>query len=331
MKTMIFSDNKDAAKAVYAKAQVARLQANSELCDGVYTKSELMHDPSISADTEYLFSTWGMPRFSGEEIKKCFPNLKAVLYAAGSVQGFAKEFLENGIFVSSAWVANGIPVAEYTFAHIMLALKGFFSTQNYPKHNVFPAGFDYDLKGSYKAKVGVCGVGAIGSMVCERLKSTECEVYAFDKFLPKERADELGITLVSLEEIFESCDVITNHLANKQELNGIYNLSLFSRMKPCSTFINTGRGAQVNEADLAQAMKKNPSLTALLDVTWPEPVRKDSPLCECPNVIITPHIAGSIGNERNRLADWMIDEFLRITSGGELKYSVTLDMLKIMA
>ena len=63
MKTMIFSDNKDAAKAVYAKAQVGRLQANSELCDGVYTKSELMHDPSISADTEYLFSTWGMPRF----------------------------------------------------------------------------------------------------------------------------------------------------------------------------------------------------------------------------------------------------------------------------
>ena len=92
--------------------------------DKVYTKESL----EIGCDAEYIFSTWGMPSFSTEEIKSIFPRLRAIFYAAGTVQSFAREFLECGVKVYSAWAANAVPVAEYTVAQIILANKGFFKT-----------------------------------------------------------------------------------------------------------------------------------------------------------------------------------------------------------
>lgn len=74
----------------------------------------------------YLFSTWGMPALGKEQIRAYFPSLKAVFYAAGSVQGFAREYLEAGVQVFSAWAANAVPVAEFTVAQILLAGKGYF-------------------------------------------------------------------------------------------------------------------------------------------------------------------------------------------------------------
>ena len=78
------------------------------------------------ADVTELFSTWGMPVFSEEEIRRCFPRLECVFYAAGSVQSFARPFLNCGVKVISAWAANAIPVAEFTVAEIILANKGFY-------------------------------------------------------------------------------------------------------------------------------------------------------------------------------------------------------------
>lgn len=333
MKTMIVCERKDVALAVYAQEQRKRLASLSDIYPEVVSADDLRKDPSVASGVECIFSTWGMPDgFTEEDIHRFFPSLKAVFYAAGTVQSFARPFLKCGIKVSSAWVANSIPVAEFTFAQIILALKGYFSSVDRPKKVVpYPEGFSKHCKGSYRAKVGICGIGAVGTIVCERLKSTDCEVYAYDKFITPERTAALGVTMASLEEIFGTCDVISNHLANKPELQRLYTYDLFSRMKPWSTFINTGRGAQVDENGLAQAMAEDPSRTALLDVTFPEPMQENSPLASCSNILVTPHIAGSIGNERCRMADWMIDEFLRLREGEALQYAVTLPMLETMA
>ena len=97
------------------------------------------------------------------------------------------------------------------------------------------------------------------------------------------------------------------------------------------TFINTGRGAQVNEPDLIRFLAERPDVTALLDVTYPEPPAKDSPLFDLENVILTPHIAGSMGNEVWRMAEYMLKEFRCYISGEPTKYSVSLKMLETMA
>jgi phosphoglycerate dehydrogenase-like enzyme len=97
-----------------------------------------------------------------------------------------------------------------------------------------------------------------------------------------------------------------------------------------ATYINTGRGAQVKENDLISVFKKRKDLTALLDVTFPEPPDKSSGLFNLPNVIISPHIAGAYGKEQLQLADYVIDEFEDMLSGKHLKNEITVSMLKNM-
>ena len=106
---------------------------------------------------------------------------------------------------------------------------------------------------------------------------------------------------------------------------------LFSLMKPNATFINTGRGAQVVEADLCRAMREYPERTALLDVTWPEPPDPDSPLLTLENVFLTPHIAGSMSQEVGRMGQYMLAAYTDFRAGVQSPYEVTLDMLATMA
>jgi len=283
-------------------------------------------------DCEVAFSTWGIPKLSEEELAQWLPNLKACFYAAGTVQHFARPLLERGVRVSCAAAANAVPVAEFTFAQIILAAKGTFGAQKYYRL-ALPLSFRLSRRapGNYGLKVGLLGVGAIGALVAERLKTIDAQVFAYDPFLPQERAEELGLTLVSLEEIFSECDVISNHLANKAELRGVLNGNLFRRMKTRAIFINTGRGAQVKEGALALALLRHPGRTAFLDVLRNEIAPFLSPLWWCPNVYFTPHSAGSLSRECGRMADWMIDELERYLAGEPLLHVVTMEMLERMA
>lgn len=296
-------------------------------------KEQLEEYRPILKDVTYIFSTWGMPELSEENIKEFLPNLKAVFYAAGSVRAFAEPFLKNGVSVFSAWGANGVPVAEMTFAQIILANKGYFQTFHKNSNGSHwcnqKAGAPYT--GNYETKVGIIGAGMIGKLVIKWLKQINVDVLVFDPFLPDEKAKELGVTKTDLITLFKECTVISNHLASNDQTIGMLNASCFNVMKPNATFINTGRGAQVVEADLIEALKAEPYRVALLDVTYPEPPKDESPLYQMPNVFLTPHIAGSMNNEFHRMAEFMYDEYKAFDKGEPTKYSVSLEMLKTMA
>jgi phosphoglycerate dehydrogenase-like enzyme len=105
---------------------------------------------------------------------------------------------------------------------------------------------------------------------------------------------------------------------------------LFNSMNDDAVFINTGRGATVIEEDLISVLAERPTLTALLDVTSPEPSEPTSPFYSMENVILTSHIAGSMNDELVRMADYIIHEFLRWERGEPLQHQVTLDMLATM-
>lgn len=283
-------------------------------------------------EAEYAFSTWGMPVFTEEEIRVSMPRLKAVLYGAGTVQAFARPFLANGIQVASAWVANGVPVAQYTLAQILLANKGFYQSMALAKADREQAGrFSATFPGNYRVRIGLLGIGAIGTMVAELLMPFGFDVLAFDPFLSDEKADALRLRKTNLEEIFATCQTISNHLANLPATAGILKGDHFARMLPHATFINTGRGAQIVEAELARALSAVPTRTAVLDVTWPEPMASDNPLFSLPNVFLTPHIAGSSGLEVVRMGEWMVQEHARLLAGEPLRYGVTARMLETMA
>ena len=167
--------------------------------------------------------------------------------------------------------------------------------------------------------------------MAERLKSYKLNVLAFDPFLSDERAVKLGIKKASLDEIFSTCRVITNHMANNDQTKGMLDYKYFSKMLPYSTFINTGRGAQVVEADLVRVLEERPDVTAILDVTFPEPPAEGHAFYSLPNCFLTPHIAGSLVNETHRMAEYIIEEYGRFISGKPCLYEVSEKMLETMA
>ena len=279
---------------VFGKGRRERLASLTALHPEVVTTVNFPAQAPRLADLEVIFSTWGMPRLGPQEWAR-LPELQALFHAAGTVRAFARPLLDRGVVLVSARHANAVPVAEFALAQIVLAAKGYFRGVPGP--------------GCCGETVALLGAGAVGRALIERLKGLDLSILLYDASLPKEEAARLGVEGVSFEAAFERGFVVSNHLPDLPETKGALGRDLFRRMRPGATFLNTGRGATVVEAELAKVMAERPDLTALLDVTWPEPPDADSPLRGLPNVRLSPHLAGSIGDEVLRLADASIEAF----------------------
>ena len=284
----------------------------------------------ILKQTECILSTWGMPALTGEQIDEYLPNLKVVFYGAGSVQYFARPFIERGIHICSSWQANGIPVAETVVSLILLSNKGYFRRADDYRSDKTKS-IPNDFPGNFGCKVGLICFGVIGRKVAELMKPFRVNILAYDPYVSDEVMTSLDVKRATLDEIFSECQTISNHLPNLDSTKNMLTYDLFKLMKPNATFIKTGRGAQVVEADLARAMKEEPRRTALLDVTWPEPCPADSSFWSLPNVVLTPHLAGSLGDEVMRMGEYMLEECERYLAGKPLAYDVSMAMLEHMA
>lgn len=333
MKSIFLCDVPKNAERVYDTETRTVLKKIAGLDSPIYTKQDILLDPTRFADTEYIFSTWGMPILTADEIMTCLPNLKCLFYGAGTVQDFARPFLACGVRVFSAWGANAVPVAEMTVAEIVLANKGYYlSSRLYKSEGRKKAAEAFSrCAGNYGETVGIIGAGMIGKLVIRMLKAYRLNVIVFDPFLPSEEASDLGVELCSLEEVFERAFTVSNHLANNPQTRGMLCYDLFRRMRENAVFINTGRGAQVVEDDLVRILRERPDLTALLDVTYPEPPVSNHPFYTLENCLLTPHIAGSAGDEVRRMGLYMQKEFEAYRDGLPCTFEVTEAMLKTMA
>ena len=333
MKIIFLCDNAAKFAAVYDEGVLARLRKLTALDETRYSKADVLREPGRFADAEIIFSTWGMPSFTEGEIERFLPSLKCVFYAAGSVQSFARPFLSRGVRVFSAWAANAVPVAEYTVAQIILAGKDFYCqtrlTSAYRRADA--AARRGAHSGNYHKRVGLIGCGMIGSMVAQMLKAYDLEVLVYAPFLSNERAEQLSVRKTSLEELFSTCSVVSNHLANNAATRGMLGYGLFASLPPYATFINTGRGAQVVEDDLVKVLLERSDLTAVLDVTDPEPPVAGHPFYTLENCFLTPHVAGSLGGEVVRMSEYMVEEYRAFATGQPCRYEVTEPMLQTMA
>lgn len=298
-----------------------------------YTKQDIICAPENFKFTKYIFSSWYMPEFSEEEVRKFFPSLVGIFYAAGTVKYFAEPFLKVGVRVFSASESNAMPVAEFVVSQIILANKGYFQAQRTYKKPFWRMSFtkarNYSIqkKGNYKAKIGIIGCGATGSRVVKLLKQYDLDLSVYDPYLSDLEIAELGVVRGDLKDIFSKSDVISIHLPNIHETKGFINWELLSLMKDTATFINTGRGEQVLENDLIRLMSKRPHACALLDVTIAEPILPWSKLLRLKNVFITPHIAGSMSSEYVRLVEDVLSDFYRVKDGNSSLDGISIDRL----
>lgn len=333
MKAIFVNRSVEYVSYVYGPEQMRRLHELVDIDENrIYRSVEELRAQDLS-EVEAVFSAWAMLAMTEQEIREIFPSLKAVFYAGGSARSFAGPFVNCGIKVFSGWHANGKSVAEFTFAQILLASKGFFTVQSTMRssgrmaaHSLFK-----QYPGAYGIKVGLLGCGAIGAQVAEMLKSADCEVWAFDPFMSEEKAKALNVRISSLDEIFSECLIVSNHLANLPETAGIIRREHLLGMQPFSTFINTGRGPQLDEQDLYDALTQDPSRTALLDVMTDEVNSDTSPLAALPNCFLTPHMSGASGQEPRRMADYVMDAFCDWQAGKKNKCEITKDMLVSLA
>ena len=316
-------------ETVYGPVERERLESRIAAPFRFHTRQTIAPRLADFADVEVIFSAWGMPPCD-EAFLAALPRLKAIFYAAGSVRGFVTEALwRRGIVVSSCNAALSVPVAEFALGQILLSLKSTWRHQadtraarKMVKH--VPAG-------TYDSVVGLVSVGSVARHLLTFLRQFPFRVVAYDPFLSGEEARRLGIELVALETLFEISDVVSLHTPWLPETEGLVRGAHFASMKPGATFINTARGAVVNEPEMIAVLRERPDLYALLDVTFPEPAPPSSPLYDLPNVLLTPHIAGPMGTECRRLGAMAVDEFERYLSGWPLAGQVREEMMAIIA
>lgn len=322
MKTKAAFFNNDSSKNidyVYAGGRREKVAAITDLYHEVVSISNFEQHVDKLQDMEVIFSTWGMPALSEQQIDR-LPALKAVFYAAGATDGFARPFLKRNKIVVSAWLANAIPVAEFCVGQILLSCKGYFrNTMDCHDPRKWPDGTAFRGKGVFEETVALIGAGSIAMKTKELL-----EPFSLNVIVIPSREEK---RTVSLEEAFRTSYIVSNHLPNRHDNIGVINAAHFRLMPYGATFINTGRGAQVNEQDLITVMRERPDLTALLDVTNPEPPLPDSELYTVPNIQLSSHIAGSINNEVVRMADYAIEDFIRWEKNESLKYQISENML----
>ena len=329
-KAALFYDYPIKDGEVFGQGRRQTIEKLTDLYPEVINAKNFDEQVSNLADVEVIFATWGMPRLTAEQLGK-MPKLEAVFYAAGNVRAFAQSIVDNGIMLVGAWDMNAIPVAEMALAQILLSCRGYFRTirDYYVTHDHGKAKA-FHRSGVNGETIGLIGMGMIGKRLSALLHGFSFLVIANDPYLSEEQATEFSVEIVSLEELFLRSYIVSNHIPDLPSTKEVLTGSLFDSMREGATFINTGRGAQVNEAGLIETLKNRLDLTALLDVTYPEPPDADSELWTLPNVWISPHIGGSVGDEVVRMADSMIEEFQARESGKPLRYRITKEVLSTM-
>ncbi|MEU8889942.1 hydroxyacid dehydrogenase [Streptomyces sp. NPDC048442] len=285
------------------------------------TRQQLADDPSVLRRVDILLTGWGAPVLDAALLGHA-PRLRTVLVAAGSVRHLTTPaFWERGIPIVSAAAANAVPVAEFTLAQVLLGLKQVHRiARDVASSRRFPR--DVAVPGAYRSRVGLLGLGHIGRLVAAHLGRFDVDVFATDPVASPETAREAGVRLIGIEELFATCHVVSLHAPLLPETRGTVGARLLNSLGPGATLINTARGALVDEAAAAQVLRARPDLTAVLDVTHPEPPAHDSPLFDLPNVVLTPHLGGAMGAERHRLGLLVLDELRRFTQGLPLQHAI---------
>lgn len=290
----------------------------------------IKRNPSLLSKADVLFTGWGCPVFDREFLQAA-SNLKAVFYGAGSIKHVVTdEFWQRGIRITSAYAANAIPVAEFTLSQILFSLKrGWHYVSHIKKEKKYPE--KIDVPGAYHSTVGILSLGMIGRKVAGLLRSFDVDVIAYDPYVSKEEADALNVRLCSLTDLFVQSDVVSIHTPLIKETEGMVTGDHIRSMKKNGTIINTSRGAVLSEPEVIEALSGRPDVYAVLDVTSPEPPLKRSRLYELDNVILTPHIAGSLSKECERMGEYMAEEAKRYIEGKPMKWEITREIASIMA
>ncbi len=238
---------------------------------------------------DVLFGQWGMPLLD-EEFLSCADKLKLICYVAGSVADFMTEAVPNhGIHMLSGNKLFARSVAEGTIGYILLSQRRLLPIIDEMKTTGW-AKVRYTDGIRFK-KVGLIGFGQIVKYLSKMLQAFECEVMICSDWYHEEDIAEYGAKKCELDELFQTCDIVSLHESLRDDTYHLIDKKYFSMMKQDALFVNTARGPIIVEEDLAEAARAG-HIRAVLDVYEREPLPMDSCLRGCDNIILIPHRGG---------------------------------------
>ena len=312
----------DLLENLFSQDDLAEMVATVDLDPHVVTG--LRDEASIRAlgGADILLTGWGAPQLDAAALALA-PHLRWVIHTAGTVRRLVTPDLwARGIRVSKAADANALPVAEYALAMVLLAAKRVLpSSVEYTRDQHFPSWLGGNAFGNNGAVVGIVGASRTGRRLMELLRPFDHEVLVADPTISAQQAGDMGAELVSLDTLLSRSAVVSLHvplLPATCRLIGDRELSL---MHVGATLINTARGAVIDTVALVDHVQRG-RMWAVLDVTDPEPLPPDHALFTLPQVTLTPHISGSLGNELRRLGASARREIERVQRGLPLVHEV---------
>jgi phosphoglycerate dehydrogenase-like enzyme len=298
------------------------------------TPDYLLADQSreLIGRAEAIVTAWFSPQVD-KAVLEAAPSLKAVVHSGGSVKPVAtKDCYDHGVVISSQAWANAYPVAEYSTAMIVLSAKGVFRAQRMYRsgRTAFDVPTELSGYGAYRRQVGLIGASTIGRQVLGLLQHYDLDIVVSDPTLKAEQAADLGARLLSLDELLAGSAVVSLHAPLLPSTVGMIGARELALISDGATFINTARGALVDQDALVAELATG-RFDAVLDVTDPEVPSPESALWGLPNLVLTPHVAGAAGTELFRLGASAVDEVARVLRGEPLLHGVPADRYDALA
>jgi D-3-phosphoglycerate dehydrogenase len=226
-----------------------------------------------------------------------------------------KAATQQGVMVVNAPTSNIVSAAELAVALMLAAARNVAPASQALKQGEWKRS-RYTGTELYEKTVGIVGLGRIGVLVAQRLSAFGMKVIAFDPYVQAGRAAQMGVRLVTLDELLAESDFMSVHLPKTSETVGLIGEEQLARVKPSLVLVNAARGGIVDEQALFNALKEGRVAAAGLDVFAQEPCT-DSPLFELENVVATPHLGAST-DEAQEKAGVAVARSVRLALSGEL-------------
>ncbi|MDJ0769323.1 MAG: phosphoglycerate dehydrogenase [Ilumatobacter sp.] len=230
---------------------------------------------------------------------------------------------ERGVMVVNAPQSNIISAAEHTMA-LLLA-----QARNVPQaHAALVDGrwerSEWEGVELADKTLGIVGLGRIGKLVADRAKAFQMRLVAYDPFVSADRARQVGVELLPLDQVVQEADFLTIHLPKTPETAGLINRDLLVKAKPSMRVVNVARGGIVDERDLAECIRDGVIAGAALDVFDGEPIT-ESPLFELSSVVVTPHLGASTREAQDKAGDAIADMVQLALRGDFVPWAVNVD------
>lgn len=226
-----------------------------------------------------------------------------------------KAATQAGVMVVNAPTSNIVSAAELTIGHILSLARHIPAASSALKNGEWKRS-KYTGTELLEKKLGIIGLGRIGALIAARAQGFDMEIVAYDPYVTSARAAQLGVTLLSLDELLAQSDFITIHMPKTPETVGMIGAEAFAKMKNSAYIINVARGGLVDETALFTALSEKQIAGAGIDVFVSEP-STDLPFFGLDNVVVTPHLGAST-DEAQEKAGISVAKSVRLALAGEL-------------